>query len=78
MPVISTVNEAFIGSNCMCERPLTFRGVDFIAVLITAAKCAVCVLVNVAGNKGGKETQFFLTVITLHSTVRRYCSYFPF
>ena len=62
----------------MCEGLLTFRGVDFVAAVINAAKCAVCVLVKVAGNKGGKETQFFLTVLTLHSAVRRYCSYFPF
>ena len=69
MLVISTVTEARVGLNCMCERLLTFRGVDFTAAtcigLINVANCAaVCVLVNIAGDNGGKETQFLLTVIT--------------
>ena len=34
--------------------------------------CAVCVLLNIAGDKGGKETQFFVTLFTPHSTVSRY------
>lgn len=42
-----------------------------------ASCAAVCVLVNIAGDNGDKETQFFPTIITIHSTVRRYCSYSP-
>jgi hypothetical protein len=60
----------------MCEGLLTFCGVDIIAArgigVINVAKCAACVLVNIAGDKGGKETQFFLTIITLNSAVTRY------